>query len=1414
MATSPNLYALLVGVDQYERVRPLRGCVNDIRKVNAYLKADPDFTDDARAVNVLTDKAATKQAIIDGFRTHLSQATATDTVLFYFSGHGTQEQADAKLWPNEADGRLECIVCFDGPVAPVPDFLMTDKEIRYLIHELTQKTGAHVITIFDCCHSGDNTRNFDLLMAARGGDEVLERRVANAFPKRAWSEFLFSDTITEDTLRQQGPEKLIPEGTHIQFSACESDESALEINGEGVFTKTLLTVLKAAGGPLSYRTLHSRVREAMRFGFEQQPRLYVPESGDGSAEGMLRLGFLNKPISDASSSAELAYNKHAKKWTLNVGAIHGLGQTSGSVTVAGANGGPDALLTVQHIGPDYTHVELDAVTATRFDRAKTYRATVAGLLTRPLGIHLRNDNGQLTDVQTVSDYLAEKAGRYVVPQGGETGADYTLHARNGLYYLTRPNDEFRPLAQPVPAGDPRAARFVADDLQHIAQWQHIRHLTNPVAPTSPVQVSVARRIGAGTESLPVANEVVTVLLNEQDGRWLTDLEIQLTNPTGQKLYVNAFYLSRSFRAYPEYLPKNYLLDGELTKQVMLGRPDKDVPSGRKDSIRFGLDEVVRQYNWPELTEHFKFIITKEPLSETALAFLTLNGLTPPPTLTKSGAGFKTRDGDDFDQPAAQPLPDWSTLTLTIVTPNPLHNQVQADELSAMIGQVDEIEETDLTKDTTAIQSAQADFALGLYYTLGPDETGAPTFRPRSEITLLGDPAGLAERGWLGDAKLWVANTIARKLRNRQYFQTIKQHPSRPRLVAEGDSWFQYPLLVRELIDHLSGVYPIYCVSAAGDTLRNMGQKPNFLDAIEEQNPAIFLMSAGGNDILGEQFRDFLETTFNQQPAPLRYLKNNLIQELDQLQTIYQSIFQTLEQRFPQLPVIIHGYDYIIPVDTTLQPKKESWLGKYMIERGIEPQSERETVIQFILDEFNKRQQEAAAQFNNVFYIDLRGTIKRTNRVDECWHDEIHPNDKGYQLLAAPFIQQINQILTSVSAHPAPAAGRDFVLEMTDDSQGREMMMAEPGDNERDLLDVFEHAAPESSPPFSMSENEPPAPLAPSPPPPSPFRPGNLDYDLPELMPVGIPTICTVRIAGAEVAANTFKINANSTLAGVRVTDEMSVELTDGSAGANFGIQPLGPVRQAVIADEFTEWRFSMTPRQHGRFPLTLTVTAHFNGKSKVMLGLDKLISASGLSPEPLVPGFMSMPTAAPVGKRKILFLSANPALDRLRLDTESRRIWEELEMSDERDKYDYTTVSAVTPHHLTRILLKEKPYILHFSGHGTSEGLYLVDDTEAPVLASTEALQQLFSVLGAGIGCLVLNACYSVSQAKELARFIPQVVGTSSKVGDDAALDFSVGFYQAIGAGQGFPNAFTLGRALVRLDGGLSSDDVFVLLPK
>jgi len=42
-----------------------------------------------------------------------------------------------------------------------------------------------------------------------------------------------------------------------------------------------------------------------------------------------------------------------------------------------------------------------------------------------------------------------------------------------------------------------------------------------------------------------------------------------------------------------------------------------------------------------------------------------------------------------------------------------------------------------------------------------------------------------------------------------------------RFVAEGDSWFHYPILLRDTLDWLSDDYAIFDLAAAGDTLENM-----------------------------------------------------------------------------------------------------------------------------------------------------------------------------------------------------------------------------------------------------------------------------------------------------------------------------------------------------------------------------------------------------------------------------------------------------------------------------------------------------------------------------------------------------------------------------------------------------------------
>ena len=81
-----TVYALLVGIDKYPPpIRPLHGCVNDIMRLEAMLRIRI-IGEGVRFKSLpLLDSQAIRQAIIDGFRTHLAQAGPDDIALFYLS---------------------------------------------------------------------------------------------------------------------------------------------------------------------------------------------------------------------------------------------------------------------------------------------------------------------------------------------------------------------------------------------------------------------------------------------------------------------------------------------------------------------------------------------------------------------------------------------------------------------------------------------------------------------------------------------------------------------------------------------------------------------------------------------------------------------------------------------------------------------------------------------------------------------------------------------------------------------------------------------------------------------------------------------------------------------------------------------------------------------------------------------------------------------------------------------------------------------------------------------------------------------------------------------------------------------------------------------------------------------------------
>ena len=171
--------------------------------------------------------------------------------------------------------------------------------------------------------------------------------------------------------------------------------------------------------------------------------------------------------------------------------------------------------------------------------------------------------------------------------------------------------------------------------------------------------------------------------------------------------------------------------------------------------------------------------------------------------------------------------------------------------------------------------------------------------------------------------------------------------------------------------------------------------------------------------------------------------------------------------------------------------------------------------------------------------------------------------------------------------------------------------------------------------------------------------------------------------------------------------------------------------------------------------------------------------------------------------KKILILTANPKnTDKLRLDEEVREIQAGLERAQKRDQFEIVTRWALRGDDLRRALLDHEPQIVHFSGHGGGKhGLALENNSGQMQLISTESLARLFKLFKDKIECVVFNACYSEAQAEAIHQHIDCVVGMNKAIGDRAAIEFAVGFYDALGAGKSYEVAYDFGCSAIDLEG-------------
>ena len=166
---------------------------------------------------------------------------------------------------------------------------------------------------------------------------------------------------------------------------------------------------------------------------------------------------------------------------------------------------------------------------------------------------------------------------------------------------------------------------------------------------------------------------------------------------------------------------------------------------------------------------------------------------------------------------------------------------------------------------------------------------------------------------------------------------------------------------------------------------------------------------------------------------------------------------------------------------------------------------------------------------------------------------------------------------------------------------------------------------------------------------------------------------------------------------------------------------------------------------------------------------------------------------------RILYLSANPEdTERLRIDEEMREIREAVGLSTLRDRITLEFRTAIRIRELSRALLQCHPTIVHFSGHGDLHGSYLVEDDSGKVhFMSAGSIAAIFQAVADDVQCVIANACHTRRLAEALSKHVEYVIGMRHEIGDKAAVEFSIGFYQALAEGRRIPKAFDLGCATI-----------------
>ena len=297
-------YGLFVGINKYSGgINPLNGCVNDATRMRDAMISKFGFQ--AADTTLLTDEAATREAILTNLQKYQAQAGVGDLLVMHYSGHGTlfpdkysEEQDETKMIymerPND-QGVMEVMYergTYDSAIVPVDARertsgkpwrnLILDDELYAILGAITRK-GAQVVLISDSCHSGSIER-----AKFKDTDEYKNAQPRMQGLAKVFGAKSFADLKLDAPATTRAATLPPAKGLYVALTGSRDDEFSLDVRlkdgtSTGLFTYMALAAfpkIMDAKMPMTYQMLMDRVSPAVlevsrKLGGSQTPQLRI-----------------------------------------------------------------------------------------------------------------------------------------------------------------------------------------------------------------------------------------------------------------------------------------------------------------------------------------------------------------------------------------------------------------------------------------------------------------------------------------------------------------------------------------------------------------------------------------------------------------------------------------------------------------------------------------------------------------------------------------------------------------------------------------------------------------------------------------------------------------------------------------------------------------------------------------------------------------------------------------------------------------------------------------------------------------------------------------------------------------------------------------------------------------------------------